>query len=65
MVEPARNVHEQGVDAKAGRLEEVTVSMFDLRKAMSGRKRPASCVEGVNRLQFASMDRMVIVGRHL
>jgi hypothetical protein len=35
MVEPARNGHEQDVDVKAGRLEEVTVSMFDLRKAMS------------------------------
>jgi hypothetical protein len=35
MGEPARDGHGQGVDAKAGRLEEVTVSMFDLRKAMS------------------------------
>jgi hypothetical protein len=31
MVEPARNGHEQDVDAEAGRLEEVTASMFDLR----------------------------------
>ena len=34
-VEPARNGHEQDEDAEAGRLEEVTVSMLDLRKAMS------------------------------
>ena len=35
MVEPTRNGHEQDEDAEAGRLEEVTVSMLDLRKAMS------------------------------
>ena len=30
MVEPARDGHEQDLDAKAGRQEEVIVSTFDL-----------------------------------